>query len=223
MNRKEFISQLYRELSGITRDEQNKAINYYEELFDDALENGRSEQDVINEVGLPKQVAENVIRELNAEKPGDPTYNAGSKTVNNQGVQYNSYNYNYTAKPAKNPGNGTGAKVAVIVVLSIVLFPVLLGLAITLITLVAVFGGLFIGFTIGGAAMVAGSIVAGIAVGSLIYFLAILGSGILLFGLGVLFFFVVYYVIKLCSLSFKGLSRLFDKMFYGSKKNEKAV
>lgn len=224
MNRKEFISQLYRELSGISRDEQNKAINYYEELFDDALENGRSELDVINEVGTPKQVAENVVRELNAEKAGDSIHNnAGSKAVNNQGVQYNSYNYNYNVKPAKKTGNGAGAKAALIVILSIILFPVLLGLAITIITLVAVFGGLFVGFTIGGAAMVAGSIVAGIFVGSWLYFLAIFGAGVLLFGLGVLFFFVVYYVIKLCALTFRSLARLFDIMFGRSKNNEKAV
>lgn len=222
MNRKDFISQLYRELSCISRDEQNKAINYYEEMFDDALENGRSEIDVINEIGTPKQVAENVVKELNADKTNDTAFSNTGKAVNNQGVQYNSYNYTYNGNVPKKTG-GMGGKAALVAVLSVILFPLILGLGITIIVLVATFGGLFVGFTIGGAAMVAVSIVIGIGMGSWLYFLAMLGAGLLLFGLGILFFFVVYYSIKLCVHSFRGLGHLFEIMFNRSKKHEKAV
>lgn len=62
MNRAEFMSQLERLLQSIAPAEREEALQYYSDYFDDAgVEN---EQDVIEALGNPARVAENIKRDL---------------------------------------------------------------------------------------------------------------------------------------------------------------
>lgn len=62
MNRVDFMSQLERLLQGIAPGERDEALQYYNDYFDDAgIEN---EQEVIEALGNPARVAENIKRDL---------------------------------------------------------------------------------------------------------------------------------------------------------------
>lgn len=61
MNKQEFLSALTGALSGIPQKEQREALAYYEEMIDDRIEDGMSEQDAISAVGTPDEIAKAVI------------------------------------------------------------------------------------------------------------------------------------------------------------------
>lgn len=62
MNRAEFMRQLERLLQSIPAAEREEALQYYNDYFDDAGD--ESEQDVIEALGNPARVAENIKRDL---------------------------------------------------------------------------------------------------------------------------------------------------------------
>lgn len=62
MNRAEFMRQLERLLQSVPAAEREEALQYYNDYFDDAGD--ESEQDVIEALGNPARVAENIKRDL---------------------------------------------------------------------------------------------------------------------------------------------------------------
>lgn len=62
MNRADFMNQLERLLQGIAPSEREEAIQYYNDYFDDAGE--ENEKEVIEALGNPAKVAENIRRDL---------------------------------------------------------------------------------------------------------------------------------------------------------------
>lgn len=62
MNRAEFMRQLESLLQGVPAAEREEALQYYNDYFDDAGD--ESEQDVIEALGNPARVAENIKRDL---------------------------------------------------------------------------------------------------------------------------------------------------------------
>ena len=62
MNRTEFMSQLEQLLQSITPAEREEALQYYNDYFDDA--GAENEQAVIDALGNPAKVAENIKRDL---------------------------------------------------------------------------------------------------------------------------------------------------------------
>ena len=62
MNRTEFMSQLEQLLRNITPAEREEALQYYNDYFDDA--GAENEQEVIEALGNPARVAENIKRDL---------------------------------------------------------------------------------------------------------------------------------------------------------------
>ena len=62
MNRVDFMSQLERLLQGIAPGERDEALQYYNDYFDDA--GAENEQEVIEALGNPARVAENIKRDL---------------------------------------------------------------------------------------------------------------------------------------------------------------
>ncbi len=62
MNRAEFMRQLERLLQGIPQAEREAALRYYNDYFEDA--GAESEQDVLEALGNPARVAENIKRDL---------------------------------------------------------------------------------------------------------------------------------------------------------------
>lgn len=63
MSRNEFMRQLEVLLSGISESEKEEAIQYYNEYFNDA--GPENEQEVLNALGTPAKVAENIKADLN--------------------------------------------------------------------------------------------------------------------------------------------------------------
>ncbi len=64
MTRAEYLEKL-RECLALMPDEEREAqLAYYEELFDDMLEDGMSEEQVIEHLGAPETVAEELLAEI---------------------------------------------------------------------------------------------------------------------------------------------------------------
>lgn len=70
MNKQEFLAALARELEPLPREERYQTLNYYDELIDDRLEDGQDEGAVIQSLGDPKAVAEELLGE--EEQPPVP-------------------------------------------------------------------------------------------------------------------------------------------------------
>lgn len=65
MSQFEFVSQLRRCLSGLPEEEIDRAVEYYEDYFADA---GKSDEEVIEKLGSPEELAENIRRELSEKQ-----------------------------------------------------------------------------------------------------------------------------------------------------------
>lgn len=69
MNRADFMSQLESLLQSIASAEREEAIQYYNDYFDDA--GAENEQEVIEALGNPARVAENIKRDLGGNAEGE--------------------------------------------------------------------------------------------------------------------------------------------------------
>lgn len=63
MNKAVFLGQLDRELKGIEKSEKAKFLSYYTEMIEDRMENGVSEEEAVQGVGIPKQIAGEILEE----------------------------------------------------------------------------------------------------------------------------------------------------------------
>ncbi len=63
MNKKEFISELNEYLDEIEKVEKERIISYYEELIEDKIDDGEYEEEVIQNLGKPKDIAKTVLKE----------------------------------------------------------------------------------------------------------------------------------------------------------------
>lgn len=82
MTKKEFLSILEQELDMLPREERNRTIIYYEELIEDRMEDGMTEEEAVRGIGNPKQLAKEVIEENGAElweKIENPNHSLGTK------------------------------------------------------------------------------------------------------------------------------------------------
>lgn len=70
MTKYEWDSELRRNLSGLPLDEQQKAFEFYNELFEDKIEMGMSESAVVREFGNPFDVARRIIGEYETTEHG---------------------------------------------------------------------------------------------------------------------------------------------------------
>ena len=61
MRKSTFIENLNILLKSINEDERNKFISYYEEIFEDYIENGFTEEEVINKIGSPESIANSIL------------------------------------------------------------------------------------------------------------------------------------------------------------------
>lgn len=63
MTKSEFLSQLGGLLSGLQKDEIEERLGFYSEMIDDKIEDGLSEAEAIEQIGTPREVAEQIIRD----------------------------------------------------------------------------------------------------------------------------------------------------------------
>lgn len=68
MTKKQFINQLNYHLSVLTIEERKEIISFYEDRFANAIFEGKTEEDVINELETPEEIAKNVLMEYGIQK-----------------------------------------------------------------------------------------------------------------------------------------------------------
>ena len=142
MNRTEYMRQLESLLQNISATEREEALQYYNEYFNDA--GPENEQNVIEALGNPAKVAENIKKDIlwngygensyqraGADSRSVITYPADPQTENGNGEQRNRQSdASQTAQaqvvsPQKNEGMSTGM-IVLIVILCILASPVIL-------------------------------------------------------------------------------------------------
>ena len=145
MNRTEYMRQLESLLQNISATEREEALQYYNEYFNDA--GPENEQNVIEALGNPAKVAENIKKDIFGNGYGENsyqragadsraviTYPADPQTENGNGEQCNRQSdASQTAQaqmvsPQKKEGMSTGM-IVLIVILCILASPVILGAA----------------------------------------------------------------------------------------------
>ncbi len=63
MNQYEYLKELRRCLSALGRAEEDRVIEYYAELIGDKVESGILEEEVLTQLGTPRQLADKIISE----------------------------------------------------------------------------------------------------------------------------------------------------------------
>ncbi len=120
MNRVDFMKQLESLLQNISPAEREEALQYYNEYFNDAGE--ENEQDVIEALGNPAKVAENIKRDLYGSGYGDNTYQRTA--MSDKAIV--EYKQNGTGEAQKGNQLSTGV-IVLIVILCVLASPVAIG------------------------------------------------------------------------------------------------
>ncbi|OQB23278.1 MAG: hypothetical protein BWY11_02002 [Firmicutes bacterium ADurb.Bin182] len=191
MNRQEFMNRLREALKKLPDNEKQAALEYYREYFDEA--GPENEQQVVDSLGLPEQVAAEIYAETairNMEKPGSAAKKGASAVWLILLAIF--------ASPIALPI--AIALAAVLLALIVALFAIIFALFIAAIALVA--AGIAAPFTIGG------------FFGSFAGAVSGLGVSLFVIGAGVACCVFVIWVFKS---AFKGIAKLFSKTITGRK------
>ncbi|HJC44082.1 MAG TPA: DUF1700 domain-containing protein [Candidatus Mediterraneibacter gallistercoris] len=239
MNRVEFMAELERLLSAMPEEERQAAVRYYADYFADAGE--ANEAEVIRELGSPEKVAESIKAdyygtEFNEsdyehkdymEKYGQRSSDERDNGRENSGAGTGqSGAENRGGSTAENTGNSrpwtsNALKLILIIAIAIILWPVTLGIALTVfgvvVAVVCFFAVLVIAavsIMIAGGVTVIVGLVAAIAVPPAA--LVTVGIGILLFVFGLI---AAVGAVKLCIIVYpamlRGFVNLCRRPFYG--------
>lgn len=222
MNRVDFMKQLESLLQNISPAEREEALQYYNDYFNDA--GAENEQDVIEALGNPAKVAENIKRDLYGSGYGDNTYQrtaASDRAV----VQYQQK----AEAQSKNETRMPTWLIVLIVVLCVFASPVILGMGSgvlgTLVGLIVGWFALIFGFGVTAVVLLVLMIMLAI-VGIMSAFysplvgVAVIGGGLICGGLGILFLMLTVAMAGMATPAIcKGIAALWNKMF-GKKKEE---
>lgn len=80
MNKAEFLNELALCLHKMDVNERNKFITYYDEMLSDYIENGIKEEEAVKKVGMPKNIANELLIDYNSVKIKLPS--TSSKVIN---------------------------------------------------------------------------------------------------------------------------------------------
>lgn len=237
MNRKEFMSRLSQLLDGVSKEEKEEALTYYENYFEDA--GPENEQNIIRELESPEKVAEIIRRDLGitdlvttSQKTGEwqekqqysgQQSDAQQKQTRGNDRQQYSSPYNQNAQKAESEKKDT-IIIVLLVALLVVTCPVWIGFVAGVFgTIIGIFAGLF-GISVGGIFSGIALLVVSIGLmfaGSVALGLLCLGVGLLLFTMGIL---AVVLLVLLCGMFipwlWKQIVKLWNKLF--GKKGAKA-
>lgn len=67
MNKSKFLKKLYRKLCFFGKDERQTIVDYYSEIIDDLIENGKNEESAISELEPPEVIASNYRKQRKTE------------------------------------------------------------------------------------------------------------------------------------------------------------
>ena len=63
MTKQLFLNELSAALHGLAREERYRTLSYYDELIDDRIEDGQSEEEAVESLGSPEQIAREILGE----------------------------------------------------------------------------------------------------------------------------------------------------------------
>ena len=75
MTKQLFLNELSAALHGLPREERYRTLSYYDELIDDRMEDGQSEEEAVESLGSPEQIA----REIQGEEEPPVSTGTGRK------------------------------------------------------------------------------------------------------------------------------------------------
>ena len=64
MNRESFLAELGQRLAGLPREELEERLEFYGEMLDDRLEDGLTEEEAVESLGTPEEVAAQVLADI---------------------------------------------------------------------------------------------------------------------------------------------------------------
>lgn len=64
MKKNEFLEGLQERLCGLSETDRKRSLDYYEEMIDDRMEEGLTEEEAVAEVGTPATIAEEILKEM---------------------------------------------------------------------------------------------------------------------------------------------------------------
>lgn len=216
MNRVDFMRQLESLLQNISETERQEALQYYNDYFNDAGE--ENEQDVIEALGNPAKVAENIKRDLYGSGYGDNTYQktpVGDKAI---------VEYRYVKTEEKQQGNQLSTGMIVLIVVLCVLgspailggasgaLGVVVGLIVTWFALILGFGATAVALFITMVALVVVGIMC-VAQSPLVG-VVVIGIGLLCGGIGILFMMLTVTMAGIATPAmYRGIVKLWHKLF----------
>ena len=143
MTRNEYLGALRQELRSLPLQEQEEALRYYEEYFDDA--GPENEQQVIAELGSPRELARNIVENSVFSLTRAPQPESGQE-------QENAFRQ---MEPPARQKQGRGAAFWILVILSSVIWlPLLIGFAACILGVLAGLVALLAGIAVAAAALV---------------------------------------------------------------------
>lgn len=240
MNKEEFLQRLRNLLSGIPATEAEEALAYYRDYFADAgVEN---EARVIEELGSPEKVAENIRKDLGypAEHNPEATYrdpypnpypnpypeqNTGSGSYENR--TYGEYAAGYgtaantrtSSQESENKKSGATGWIILAICTCWLWGPLLIGAAATLFGLIVAAIGTVIGLAAASFGLiVAGIVLIGVGIAKMVISpaggMVLLGVGMLLVGISLFGTVLVALIVgKAVPALFKWIASLFRKVF----------
>jgi len=221
-------------LAEIPESEQEEALQYYNDYFDDA--GPENEYRVILELGSPGQVAQKILAEHwegaaeYSERGYEDTRFRNSQEIMYQENSRDDFSGAETAGQPKTQKSANGWKVFAIILLCIfaapILIPVSIAIFMALVALILAVVAVCLGIVGAGVAiLIAGLVVIGVGLGKLFLApavgLAVAGVGLLLFALGILLSLVILWCcVKLVPWFIRGIVNLIKYPFRkaGAKK-----
>lgn len=156
LTKQEYMQRLYKALKPLSKENRNKIMNDYELQFSQEMKNGKTEQDIIYDLGSPEDAAEYFINIYQSDR---------------------GYHDHYNIEQASNKNSSTAHswEAAIWGTLSIIIIP-------TMIAIMLAFFALGIAFCIAGMVMVFSSfILNSLSIG--FFFIAVAGVFLAVFGI----------------------------------------
>lgn len=138
MTKEQFIMELEQCLQGeVSAYEVSDSLAYYRQYFEDEMRSGKSEAEVIKELGSPRLIARSIIdaRGIEENSSGTSGYeeNDYGSSYSQRGSSYNSYGDDYrtdrgdieTGKNGKGPLQNAGKMIMTIIISALIFFVVL--------------------------------------------------------------------------------------------------
>ena len=79
MTKNEFLAELRSKLSNIPEKDIDDRLGFYSEIIDDRMEEGKSEEDAVNEIGSIDEIAAGIIAEIKGSDKAKKEKKAGKK------------------------------------------------------------------------------------------------------------------------------------------------